>query len=225
MRSIKVEDCPLRVARVDVEGVRVTPSTEAFARLQACGTAYRAQWPDDAIPSPGAVDGVQVMRTLYRSVGLDPTKNRPSSEALLRRVLKNKPLYHVNALVDVGNWCALDWLLSLGLYDRDHIHGTPTLRRGRPGERYPGIGKPPVDVSQGVVLVDDQGPFGSPTSDSQRTAISENTERAVLVVFAPDSYDAEQLKAHAHQGAERIVTYCGGVAGAVYVSGGESAGP
>src|ERR1044071_8811231 len=71
---------------------------------------------------------VAAVRTMYKRVGLDPTKTRPSSEALLRRVRKGDSLPRINSLVDVCNWCSLEFQLPYGLYDAAHVEGDVDLR-------------------------------------------------------------------------------------------------
>jgi DNA/RNA-binding domain of Phe-tRNA-synthetase-like protein len=125
------------------------------------------------------------VRRMYSWTGLDPTRTRPSSEALLRRVRRGEPLPRVNSLVDVCNWCSVELQLPFGLYDRDRIDGEVELRLGRPGEAYAGIRKDVVHVEGRLVVADRQGPFGNPTSDSSRTMITVLTARALVVVFSP----------------------------------------
>jgi DNA/RNA-binding domain of Phe-tRNA-synthetase-like protein len=126
-------------------------------------------------------------------VGLDPTKTRPSSEALLRRVRKGDPLPRINSMVDVCNWCSLEFQLPYGLYDADRVEGDVELRLGRTGESYAGIRKDDVHVANRITLADARGPFGNPTSDSARTMVTTATTRALLVVFAPREYPASRL--------------------------------
>ena len=130
---------------------------------------------------------------MYKRVGLDPTKTRPSSEALLRRVRKGDPLPRINSLVDVCNWCSLEFQLPYGLYDASRIEGDIELRLGRDGESYPGIRKDDVHVGGRLTLADRVGPFGNPTSDSARTMVTTSTVSAVVVVFAPASLEAARL--------------------------------
>jgi DNA/RNA-binding domain of Phe-tRNA-synthetase-like protein len=134
-----------------------------------------------------SADITAAVRSMYKRVGLDPTKTRPSSEALLRRVRRGDALPRVNSLVDVINWCSLETQLPFGLYDRDRIDGAVTLRLGREGEEYPGIRKDAVHVAGRLTLADEIGPFGNPTSDSARTMVTVATTRALVVVFAPAS--------------------------------------
>ena len=133
------------------------------------------------------------VRTMYKRVGLDPTKTRPSSEALLRRVRKGDSLPRINSMVDVCNWCSLEFQLPYGLYDAAHIDDDVELRIGRPGESYPGIRKDDVHVEGRIALADGVGPFGNPTSDSARTMVTTATTRAMLVVFAPRELEMKRL--------------------------------
>jgi len=134
------------------------------------------------INPPGETTSV---RTMYKRVGIDPTKTRPSSEALLRRVRKGDTLPRINSMVDVCNWCSCEFQLPYGLYDAAHVDGDVTLRIGREGESYPGIRKDEVHVGGRITLADAAGPFGNPTSDSARTMVTRATTSALLVVFAP----------------------------------------
>lgn len=133
------------------------------------------------------------VRTMYKRVGLDPTKTRPSSEALLRRVRRGDELPRINSLVDVINWCSLETQLPFGLYDVDHIQGPVELRIGRDGEEYAGIRKDVVHVAGRLTLSDELGPFGNPTSDSARTMVTTATTRALVVIFCPASLGGDEM--------------------------------
>jgi DNA/RNA-binding domain of Phe-tRNA-synthetase-like protein len=153
------------------------------APLAAAEAAVRTHPPDE----------VTAVRTMYKRVGIDPTKTRPSSEALLRRVRRGDSLPRINSMVDVCNWCSLEFQLPYGLYDADRIEGEVELRIGLDGESYPGIRKDAVHVDGRITLADTLGPFGNPTSDSARTSVTTSTRRALLVVFAPLAYDGRRL--------------------------------
>jgi DNA/RNA-binding domain of Phe-tRNA-synthetase-like protein len=152
---------------------------------------------------------VTAVRTMYRRVGLDPTKTRPSSEALLRRIRKGEPLPRINSMVDVCNWCSLEFQLPYGLYDAAHIDGDVELRIGTPGESYPGIRKDDVHVDGRIALADRRGPFGNPTSDSARTMVTTATTRAMLVVFAPADVDARRLVHVLDSTSRRMIEFTG----------------
>ncbi len=154
----------------------------------------------------------EASRKLYHSIGLDPTKVRPSSEALLRRVLQQKPLYQINTLVDAANYCSLDFQLSIGLYDLGRVQEQVTFRLGRPGEGYAGINKGWINVAGRLTLADDLGPFGNPSSDSDRTKITLETTTALFVLFAPANFETPKLQSDVNKAVERVTRYCGGQA-------------
>ena len=155
-----------------------------------------------------AADITAAVRTMYKRVGIDPTKTRPSSEALWRRVRRGDELPRINSLVDIINWCSLESQLPFGLYDLAHVRGDVTLRLGRPGEEYAGIRKDIVHVEGRLTLADARGPFGNPTSDSARTMVTTATTRALVVIFAPAAVGAAVVDRALHVTRERIARYC-----------------
>ena len=170
----------VRPAWFIAEPVRVVARDEALeAQRRAAAARMRT------VPEPA--DVIAAVRTMYKRVGIDPTKTRPSSEALLRRIRRGDDLPQINSLVDIINWCSLETQLPYGLYDLDAIRGGVTLRLGQPGEEYEGIRKAAVHVGGRLTLADDLGPFGNPTSDSARTMVTTGTTRALVVIFAPAS--------------------------------------
>jgi DNA/RNA-binding domain of Phe-tRNA-synthetase-like protein len=169
------------------------------APLAAAESAVRANPPAE----------ITAVRTMYKRVGLDPTKTRPSSEALLRRVRKGDSLPRINSMVDVCNWCSLEFQLPYGLYDASHIDGDVELRIGRAGESYPGIRKDAVHVEGRIALADRVGPFGNPTSDSARTMVTTATTQAMLVVFAPRELELPKLTHVLDMTSRRMVEFTG----------------
>jgi len=174
----------------------------------------------EATDGSGARLQAEEVRTMYKRVGLDPTKRRPSSEALLRRVRKGDPLPRINSMVDVCNWCSLEFQLPYGLYDAARIDGDVVLRLGREGESYAGIRKDDVHVGGRITLADGLGPFGNPTSDSARTMVTPATTSALLVVFAPHELDTARLRHVLDVTAARMHEFTGGTAHAVFTGGG-----
>jgi DNA/RNA-binding domain of Phe-tRNA-synthetase-like protein len=167
---------------------------------------------------PADIPGVSETRALFHRLGVDPTKTRPSSEALLRRVTQGKGLPRINLVVDICNLCSLEHQLPLGLYDREFLHGTVQARAGREGEGYPGIRKQRVNLTGRLLLADDEGPFGAPTSDSARTAVTEATTRLLVVVFCPRERADRLLSAMLEQIAERLTRYASASVVAVRVA-------
>jgi DNA/RNA-binding domain of Phe-tRNA-synthetase-like protein len=155
-----------------------------------------------------SADVTAAVRTMYKRLGIDPTKTRPSSEALLRRVRRGDLLPRINSLVDVINWCSLESQLPFGLYDLDRISGQVELRLGRPGEEYAGIRKDVVHVAGRLTLADEVGPFGNPTSDSARTMVTSETTKALVVIFAPASLAASAIDRVLDLTTSRVAEFC-----------------
>jgi DNA/RNA-binding domain of Phe-tRNA-synthetase-like protein len=181
----------LRIGLLAIEGVSVREADPALAaEVDAACAELRARYGEGKSSEvPGTADA----RTLYKALGIDPTKTRPSNEALLRRALKGEPLYRINTLVDALNLVSLREQLPFGLYDLEHVKPPITLRLGASGESYEGIRKGPVNVDGRPVLVDAEGPFGNPTSDSLRTSITLATTRCLVVAYAPVSFTPSRL--------------------------------
>ncbi|MGE5358442.1 MAG: B3/4 domain-containing protein [Bacteroidales bacterium] len=151
----------------------------------------------------------EAVRAMYWQVGIDPTKRRPSSEALLRRVMRGDALPRINILVDVCNWCSLEYQFPYGLYDWRRIEGPIVLRIGAPGEAYAGIRKDAVHVDGRLTLADSVGAFGNPTSDSARTMVTLGTRAALAVIFVPRAVEREVLDAALDSTAARCARFTG----------------
>lgn len=159
--------------------VRTEPGSDAlWAEMRRAAEAAAA---DPAEPS--ARPPVAATRELYRRLGKDPSRYRGSPEALLRRARSGKELYRIHNVVDVINLVSLRTLLPIGLYDAAQLRPPLLLRRGAPGEAYDGIGKEALNLDGLPVLADAEGPFGSPTSDSRRTMVTDATAEVLAVVF------------------------------------------
>lgn len=158
---------------------------------------------------PADIPGVAETRTLFHQLDIDPTKHRPSSEALLRRVLQGKGMPSVNAAVDVCNLCSLEHQLPLGLYDREQVRGLVSVRVGREPESYPGIRKQRVYLAGRLLLADEDGPFGAPTSDSARSAVTPETKQLLVVLFAPIERAGQNLSTALERVSDLLTRYCG----------------
>ena len=138
--------------------------------------------------SRAVLDATQIAatRSAYKALGKDPARYRGSAEALLRRILAGKGLPQINAVVDVINMVSVESRLPIGLYDLARVSGDVVFRAGRAGETYKGIGKYDLNLEGLPVFSDALGPHGSPTSDSERTMVTDQTKRvlAIMVSFA-----------------------------------------
>src|SRR4051812_5346769 len=159
--------------------VRTEPGSDAlWAEMQHAAEEAAA---DPAEPS--ARPPIAATRELYRRLGKDPSRYRGSPEALLRRARSGKEMYRIHNVGDGINLLSLRTLLPIGLYDAAKLRPPLVLRRGAPGEAYDGIGKEALNLDGLPVLADAAGPFGSPTSDSRRTMVTEATAEVFAVVF------------------------------------------
>jgi len=207
----------IRLGLVRAEPVAVGPAAEALTAeiVEMCGrlVAQHAGKP------PGEIPGLASAREFYRAFGIDPTHTRPSSESLLRRALLAKPMPKILNAVDVCTLCSLAFLLPIGLYDAHRIRGKVTLRRGRPGESYPGIRKDDVHLEGRPTLADEEGAFGNPTSDSLRTSVTAATTSLWMVIFAPLSTPRAELDAHVETARDAMSRHLAPPGGTVGTSG------
>lgn len=139
---------------------------------------------------------ISATRAAYKAFGKDPNRYRPSQEQLMRRIVRGLGLYHVDALVDAGNMVSLACGSSIGVFDRDKICGdTLSLGVGAEGEPYEGIGRGPLNIAGLPVLRDAAGGIGTPTSDNERTKVSEDTKRVSICIntYDPTAMPAEEI--------------------------------
>jgi DNA/RNA-binding domain of Phe-tRNA-synthetase-like protein len=150
----------------------------------------------DTLETIRADNTIQATKQAYKVLGKDPARFRPSSDSLWRRVAKGKGLYQVNALVDLNNYLSLKYHLPFGSYDLSSLDGPIILTKGQTGQEYPGIGKKMINLENLLLLTDNQGPFGSPTSDSTRAMITEKTTQALIIgyVFGQDQRTQETMQ-------------------------------
>lgn len=192
------------------DGIRVVARDERMdASILVTEAAIRGGGAGD-VGARDFTEEIARVRAMYKRFGLDPTKVRPSSEALLRRVRKGDPLPRVNSLVDICNWCSVETQLPFGLYDYDKIEGDAvSLRVGAAGEGYDGIRKDRVNVDGRLTLADSRGPFGNPTSDSARTMVTLETIRVLFVVYCPREHERQGLAAAMDLTARRVLEFTG----------------
>lgn len=158
-------------------------------------------------PDAARDDATARTRAMYRRMGLDPTRTRPSSEALLRRLRKGERLPSINNLVDVVNWCSVESQVPFGLYDMATIGVDLVVRLGRDGEGYEGIRKDRVNVAGRLVVADARGAFGNPTSDSARAMVTQATRGVLVVLFFPVDTPAAAMDDTVRATHQRLAAY------------------
>lgn len=159
----------------------------------------------------GELPMVKAVRSIFHATGVDPTRYRPSSEALLRRAVKGKGLYFINSAVDVVNYFSLKTLLPMGLFDADRIQVPIEFRAGRAGETYQGVGRDVLNLEGFPLLADAGGPFGSAVSDSVRTRVQESTTRLLWVTFVPDGPSGDVASPDLEEFSATMIRFNGGV--------------
>jgi len=177
------QKCPRSVLGLVLAHVQVQDSSPAlFDEMRQCESAILK------LPEPRAVlesQNILATRSGYKALGKDPARYRGSAEALIRRILSGKPFPQINTVVDIINLVSVESRLPIGLYDLARVRGDIIFRAGRAGETYKGIGKYDLNLEDLPVFSDEEGPHGSPTSDSERTMVTLNTTRvaAILISF------------------------------------------
>lgn len=137
------------------------------------------------------ISGIATTRRVYRACGKDPSRYRPASEALIRRVLQGKALYQIDTLVDLINLASMAFGYSIGGFDADKFVGnTLTLGIGKEGEPYEGIGRGMINIHGLPVYRDEIGGVGTPTSDHERTKITIDTTHLLVLINGYDGNEA-----------------------------------
>ncbi len=131
---------------------------------------------------------IAAARAGYKALGKDPSRYRLSTEALLRRLIKGNGLYFVNNAVDIGNVLSAKTQRSVAVLDEDKIQGNVLIRIGQ-DEPYEGIGRGNINIENIPVYCDEVGPFGTPTSDTPRTRITEETKSILLFITSFNGTD------------------------------------
>lgn len=203
MVNIEIEEgfrraCPgFSGVAISADIVNSEPDDALWCEIDSRVAAYREAYTVDSVKD---IDAIRATRDAYRALGKDPSRYRPSAEALCRRVLRGMQLYRVSTVVDLVNLVSMETGYSIGGFDADKIVGDRlVLGVGRDGEPYEGIGRGQLNIASLPVYRDGAGGIGTPTSDNERTKIDLATSHLLLIVnsygaTSPDDA-AEELEA------------------------------
>jgi DNA/RNA-binding domain of Phe-tRNA-synthetase-like protein len=207
--------CPAFVgAYVEAEVENTGYSAPLWQEIDAMGEHYRQTLNTETLKS---MSGIAATRRVYKACGKDPSRYRPASEALIRRQLTNKKLYHIDTLVDLINLASIAYGYSIGGFDADKFEGdTLTLGVGREGEPYEGIGRGMINIAGLPVYRDAVGGVGTPTSDNERTKISIATRHLVVLINGYDG-NRDSVEANARYIQELLRKYCGSDGGCYFL--------
>ena len=198
----KCPEAALGILQYDAE---VTPSSPAL--LEVFETALQDLEKQYSLETIAQIPHIAATRKAYKALGKSPHEYRNAAEAMLRRIVKSNGLYHINNVVEINNLISVSSGYSIGSYDTSQLQGDVVLERAGEGVHYEGIGKASVNIEFLPTLCDDLGPFGNPTSDSQRALIQNGRRNVISVLYAFDG--AAGLGPWLEQFARLVKEWCG----------------
>ena len=177
--------CPEFVgACVEADVVNTPYSESLWQEIGELEKRFRSELTTELLKE---MPSIAATRRIYKKCGKDPSRYRPASEALIRRMLQGRGLYKVDTLVDLINLASIRFGYSIGGFDAEKFVGdTLTLGIGREGEPYEGIGRGQLNISGLPVYRDAEGGVGTPTSDHERTKITLATRQLVVLINGYD---------------------------------------
>lgn len=182
--------CPEFVGACVEAMVVNTPYCEAlWQEIEAWGNRFRQELTTESLKE---MTSIAATRRVYKACGKDPSRYRPASEALIRRLLQGKELYQRDTLVDLVNLASIAFGYSIGGFDADKFVGdTLTLGVGCEGEPYEGIGRGQINIEGLPVYRDAAGGVGTPTSDHERTKMTLETRHLLVLI---NGYDGDEQR-------------------------------
>lgn len=159
----------------------------------------------DVIQIPIIKDG----RNAYKKYGKDPSRYRLAVESLFRRLSKGNKLYRINNVVDTGNLLSIHTMKSVAVVDFDQLQGDVFVRLGTEADTYTGIGRGLLNITNIPLYEDDISPFGSVTSDTDRTKITNKTKKILVLIISFSGM--KNLIKEQNTATELFVKYCDGV--------------
>ena len=207
--------CPNFVgACVEAEVVNSDYNSELWEEIHAISERFRAELTTETLKD---VSGIAATRRIYRACGKDPSRYRPASEALIRRILQGKKLYQIDTLVDLINLASIVYGYSIGGFDADKMVGEQlTLGIGKADEPYEGIGRGVINIEGLPVYRDEIGGVGTPTSDHERTKITAQTTHLLVLINGYDGNE-DRVRANALYIQELLRKYAGSDGGCFFV--------
>ncbi len=153
-------------------------------------------------------------RDFFWKVKVDPTKTRPASEALVRRILRGNPLPTINTLVDAYNLASVTTTIPFGAFDTDKMRGTPIMREAKPGEEFLGIGmEKSLKLSGGEVVINDDDRLIAvyPYRDADFSKVTTSTHNLMLLTCGVPGISNSELAKAEEICVDYIRRFCGGV--------------
>lgn len=172
--------CPeLSLALITCKVKNGNTTDEFWTEMEAEISAVKACYQLDEINKRNEIAAT---RRVYKLLGKDPNRYRPSAEALCRRILRDMPVPKVSLLVDIINLVSIRSGFSIGGFDLSKIKGEIKLGVGIAHEAFEAIGRGALNIEGLPVYRDDVGGIGTPTSDNERTKIDEGTTQLFIII-------------------------------------------
>ena len=207
--------CPEFVgACVEAQVVNTPYCEELWQEINALGERFRNELTTESLKD---MTSIAATRRVYKACGKAPSRYRPASEALIRRMLQGKELYQRDTLVDLVNLASIAYGYSIGGFDADKFVGnTLTLGIGREGEPYEGIGRGLLNICGLPVYRDAEGGVGTPTSDNERTKMTIDTRHLVVLINGYDGNE-QRVRENAEYIQQLLRKYCQSDGGSYFI--------
>ena len=182
----------LKIGVVHYQDIQVSDSPQMLmGRLRLFQESLYFDYADLKVSD---IPEINEWRKLFKTIGTDPNRYRPSNEALYRRVQKEQYLHTVNSAVDMNNFLSLQYKIPLGIYDSSYLDGDVVIKIGTEQDSYIAINEREISLTKKLVSADQHGAFGSPYVDSKRSAVTQNTTQALhLIYFQPSLQKDEAI--------------------------------
>lgn len=138
------------------------------------------------------ISGITEWRQTFKATGTNPSRYRPSVEALYRRIHKQNYIQPIHSAIDLNNFFSLQYEVPIGIYNLDQIEGDVTLKIGAETDQYDGLNGRSNSMKGMITSADNNGPFGSPFVDSERTKVTETTTSALQIIYLKPSTSLEE---------------------------------
>jgi DNA/RNA-binding domain of Phe-tRNA-synthetase-like protein len=209
--SLKAKFPGLRVLVQTIDDVVVTRTTASLEELKKIiADEVKSKYTLESLKD---VPIFRAYRDFFWRAGIDPTKVRPAAEALIRRILANKPIPTINTLVDAYNLASIKTGIALAAFDRKELLGTLSMHTATEGDEFHGIGiSEPMRLNGGEIVISDAKKFVAvyPYRDADTSKVTERTKNIMLMVCGCPGIDEAPLVEAQRVACNFIVRFCGG---------------
>ena len=196
---------------VHLEGVSVAKENPELEQYKdEVAERVRSRWTVEELKDHPMI---RAYRDFFWKLDIDPTKNRPAAEALIRRILRERPLYKINTFVDAYNLVSMDTAVPIASFDNDILVGELYMREAREGEEFLGIGmKKPVTLKGGEAVIQDDEKLVAiyPYRDADSSKVGLTTKNVLMLMCGAPGVETSKLDEAGKVSAEVMTRFCGG---------------